>query len=143
MNNIPITEFDRMTIPQSIQLAKGLLAFMEYSVQQEVSKIIRIYEFLYTMDYFNKPESLRLAACSAKPHISLNSSVTDILNDEEIMNVLLCYSPDNLKSILKSFKQYNTMSDLFNQLNSNLSGLTPDQKQLYNTFRSQLDNLKI
>ena len=114
MKELPITEFDMQTLPQFIQLAKAILPFMEFNTQQTLSPLLRAYEFSCTMNYYSRPESLRIAACSAKPHLSLNSPIQDILSDENIMNVILTYCPDNLRNILSNFKNYNKMSDLFN-----------------------------
>ena len=89
MKELPITEFDMQTLPQFIQLAKAILPFMEFNTQQTLSPLLRAYEFSCTMNYYSRPESLRIAACSAKPHLSLNSPIQDILSDENIMNVVL------------------------------------------------------
>ena len=107
MKELPITEFDMQTLPQFIQLAKAVLPFMEFNTQQALSPLLRAYEFSCTMNYYSRPESLRIAACSAKPHLSLNSSIQDILSDENIMNVVLTYCPDNFKNILSNIKNYN------------------------------------
>ena len=122
MKELPITEFDMQTLPQFIQLAKAILPFMEFNTQQTLSPLLRAYEFSCTMNYYSRPESLRIAACSAKPHLSLNSPIQDILSDENIMNVILTYCPDNLRNILSNFKNYNKMSDLFNILNRDQNG---------------------
>ena len=74
MKELPITEFDMQTLPQFIQLAKAILPFMEFNTQQTLSPLLRAYEFSCTMNYYSRPESLRIAACSAKPHLSLNIS---------------------------------------------------------------------
>ena len=135
MKELPITEFDMQTLPQFIQLAKAILPFMEFNTQQTLSPLLRAYE------------SLRIAACSAKPHLSLNSPIQDILSDENIMNVVLTYCPDNFKNILSNFKNYNKMSDLFNILNRDQNGnnsfLNPAQQKLYEAYAEQLNNLNL
>ena len=78
MKELPITEFDMQTLPQFIQLAKAILPFMEFNTQQTLSPLLRAYEFSCTMNYYSRPESLRIAACSAKPHLSLNSPIQDM-----------------------------------------------------------------
>ena len=125
MKELPITEFDMLTLPQYIQLAKSIIPFMEFGTQQTMSALLRAYEFSCTMNYYNRPESLRMAACSTKPHLSLNSSIQDILGDERIMSTVLKYSPDNFKNILSNIKSYNKMSDLFNIFNK-------DTREKYN-----------
>ena len=143
MKELPITEFDMLTLPQYIQLAKSIIPFMEFGTQQTMSALLRAYEFSCTMNYYNRPESLRMAACSTKPHLSLNSSVQDILGDERIMSTVLKYSPDNFKNILGNIKSYNKMSDLFNILNKDThSMLNPAQQKMYEAYSEQLNNLK-
>ena len=109
MKELPITEFDMLTLPQYIQLAKSIIPFIEFVTQQTMSAFLREYEFSCTMNYYNRPESLRMAACSTKPHLSLNSSIQDILGDERIISTVLKYSPDNFKNILSNIKSYNKM----------------------------------
>ena len=125
MKELPITEFDMQTLPQFIQLAKAILPFMEFNTQQTLSPLLRAYEFSCTMNYYSRPESLRIAACSAKPHLSLN----------------------NLRNILSNFKNYNKMSDLFNILNRDQNGsnsfLNPAQQKMYEAYTEQLNNLNL
>ena len=137
MKELPITEFDMQTLPQFIQLAKAILPFMEFNTQQTLSPLLRAYEFSCTMNYYSRPESLRIAACSAKPHLSLNSPI----------QVILTYCPDNLLNILSNFKNYNKMSDLFNILNRDQNGsnsfLNPAQQKMYEAYTEQLNNLNL
>lgn len=143
MKELPITEFDMLTLPQYIQLAKSIIPFMEFGTQQTMSALLRAYEFSCTMNYYNRPESLRMAACSTKPHLSLNSSIQDILGDERIMSTVLKYSPDNFKNILSNIKSHNKMSDLFNILNKDTNRmLNPAQQKMYEAYSEQLNNLK-
>ncbi len=143
MKELPITEFDMLTLPQYIQLAKSIIPFMEFGTQQTMSALLRAYEFSCTMNYYNRPESLRMAACSTKPHLSLNSSIQDILGDERIMSTVLKYSPDNFKNILSNIKSYNKMSDLFNIFNKDTNRmLNPAQQKMYEAYSEQLNNLK-
>ena len=147
MKELPITEFDMQTLPQFIQLAKAVLPFMEFNTQQALSPLLRAYDFSCTMNYYSRPESLRIAACSAKPHLSLNSSIQDIRSDENIMNVVLTYCPDNFKNILSNIKNYNKMSDLFNILNRDQNGsnsfFNPAQQKMYEAYTEQLNNLNL
>ena len=144
MKELPITEFDMLTLPQYIQLAKSIIPFMEFGTQQTMSALLRAYEFSCTMNYYNRPESLRMAACSTKPHLSLNSSIQDILGDERIMSTVLKYSPDNFKNILGNIKSYNKMSDLFNILNKDTNRmLNPAQQKMYEAYSEQLNNLNL
>ncbi|MDO5338864.1 MAG: hypothetical protein Q4E78_01980 [Eubacteriales bacterium] len=147
MKELPITEFDMQTLPQFIQLAKAILPFMEFGTQQTLGTLLRAYEFSCTMNYYSRPESLRIAACSSKPHLSLNSPIQDILSDENIMNVILRYCPDNFKNVINNFKNYSKMSDLFNMMNPDQSGsngfLNPAQQKMYEAYTEQLNNLNI
>ncbi len=147
MKELPITEFDMQTLPQFIQLAKAILPFMEFDTQQTLGTLLRAYEFSCTMNYYSRPESLRIAACSSKPHLSLNSPIQDILSDESIMNVILRYCPDNFKNVINNFKNYSKMSDLFNMMNPDQTGsngfLNPAQQKMYEAYTEQLNNLNI
>lgn len=147
MKELPITEFDMQTLPQFIQLAKSILPFMEFQTQKDLGTLLRVYEFSCTMNYYSRPESLRIAACSAKPHLSLNSPIQDILSDESIMKVILMYCPDNIRNLLNNFKSYSKMSDLFNVLNHDQTGsngfLNPAQQKMYEAYTEQLNNLNL
>ena len=144
MKEMPIPEFDMMTLPEYIHLVKAIIPFMEFGTQQTLSAMLRAYEFSCTINYYNRPESLRLAACSSKPHLSLNSSIQDIIGDDSIMEVILMYCPDNIKSIINNLKSYNKMSDLFNFINHESGNiLNPAQQKMYETYSEQLNNLNI
>ncbi len=147
MKELPITEFDMQTLPQFIQLAKAILPFMEFDTQQTLGTLLRAYEFSCTMNYYSRPESLRIAACSSKPHLSLNSPIQDILSDKNIMSVILKYCPDNFKSVINNFKNYSKMSDLFNMMNHEQTGsngfLNPAQQKMYEAYTEQLNNLNL
>ena len=83
--------------------------------------------------------------CKAPPFIK--QSYTGYTSDENIMNVILTYCPDNLRNILSNFKNYNKMSDLFNILNrdQNVSNsfLNPAQQKMYEAYTEQLNNLNL
>jgi len=128
MSQTPLTDFDQMTIPPQLQLIKALLPYMEYSLQESLSFIIRTYELIYTANYYNNPANLRLAACSSKPHISLTSPLNDILNDSEIIKAILPYCSENIQQILSTYSnanefkcnfnnKYNEYTDRLNKLN--------------------------
>ena len=100
MEQLPITEFDLMTLPSNIQLFKALIPFLEYNLQGSLALILRAYEYSYTAGFYKNPDNLRVAACSTKPHINLSSSINELLNNDEILTAIKPYCPENLKQIL-------------------------------------------
>lgn len=130
--NIPITEFDTLTVNPSMQILKALVPFLDYPLQRQVSLIIRITELQQTMKFFSNPSSVSgfsssLAGCDKKIH-----SIDDIFNNDELIDSLLVYCPENYASMIKTFRQFSKMSDLFNMMNLT----NEDAGNIFNTFFS-------
>lgn len=128
--NIPITEFDTLTVNPSMQMLKALVPFLDYPMQRQVSLIIRITELQQTMRFFSNPSSVSgfsssSAGCAKKIH-----SIDDIINNEELIDSLLVYCPENYASMIKAFRQFSKMSDLFNAMNLS----NEDMGNMFNTF---------
>ena len=131
-HKLAITDFDRQTIPSEILFIKSIIPFLDFSIQKNLSPLIRAYELKSTIKYYNEPSNLRFEACSSKPHISVNNPIKDILGNPCIYNTILPYCPDNIKKIIDTYKTYSEMSDLLG-----------NNKQLYEDFYNQLNELNI
>lgn len=127
--NIPITEFDTLTVNPSMQMLKALIPFLDYPLQRQVSLIIRITELQQTMRFFSNPSYVSgfssSTGCAKKIH-----SIDDIFNNEELIDSLLVYCPENYASMIKAFRQFSKMSDLFNAMNLS----NEDMGNIFNTF---------
>ncbi len=128
--NIPITEFDTLTVNPSMQMLKTLIPFLDYPLQRQISMIIRITELQQTMKFFSNPSSVSgfsspPAGCAKKIH-----SLDDILSNDELIDSLLVYCPENYASMIKTFRQFSKMSDLFNMMNLT----NEDAGNIFNTF---------
>lgn len=127
--NIPITEFDTLTVNPSMQMLKALVPFLDYSMQRQVSLIIRITELQQTMQFFSNPSSVS-GFSSSTGYAKKIHSIDDIFNNEELIDSLLVYCPENYASMIKTFRQFSKMSDLFNMMNLS----NEDMGNMFNTF---------
>lgn len=115
--NIPITEFDTLTVNPSMQILKALVPFLDYPLQRQVSLIIRVTELQQTMKFFSNPSSVSGFSSSATGYADKIHSIDDIFNNEKLLDSLLVYCPENYASMIKTFRQFSKMSDLFNMVN--------------------------
>ncbi len=115
--NIPITEFDTLTVNPSMQILKALVPFLDYPMQRQVSLIIRVTELQQTMKFFSNPSSVSGFSSSASGCANKIHSIDDIFSNEKLLDSLLVYCPENYASMIKTFRQFSKMSDLFNMMN--------------------------
>ena len=81
---LPVTEFDILTLPDYLQLFKALIPFMEYGMQKKLSMLIRANELKHTLSFYNSPYSCNtFKTCSNSSGINANTSLNDILNNIE------------------------------------------------------------
>lgn len=118
----PITFFDILTINQTTQMLKALIPFLDFDIQKNLAMIIRINEFNQTMAFFNDTKNFcKIRSCIKAPIITLHSSLDNILCNDEIINTIYPYCPENYAQILKNYKNFSKMSDIMNILNENPS----------------------
>ena len=81
---LPVTEFDILTLPGYLQLFKALIPFMEYGMQKKLSMLIRANELKHTLSFYNSPYSCNtFKTCSNSSGINANTSLNDILNSSQ------------------------------------------------------------
>ncbi len=122
----PLTEFDIVTIPPSFQMMKAMLPFLDINLQKNLSLIIRFMELKQTIDFFNYASNITSMSHSNKT-ISTDGEnsnfLLNLLNNEDFMNSIAPYLPENYKSMISGFKMFSSMSELFNQSNMDVSDL--------------------
>ena len=114
---LPVTEFDILTLPGYLQLFKALIPFMEYGMQKKLSMLIRANELKHTLSFYNSPYSCNtFKTCSNSSGINANTSLNDILNNEAIMKTILAYCPDNIEQLINTYRNFSKMSDMFGMM---------------------------
>ena len=114
---LPVTEFDILTLPDYLQLFKALIPFMEYGMQKKLSMLIRANELKHTLSFYNSPYSCNtFKTCSNSSGINANTSLNDILNNEAIMKTILAYCPDNIEQLINTYRNFSKMSDMFGMM---------------------------
>lgn len=125
-NKPPLTEFDIVTIPSSFQMMKAMLPFLDINLQKSLSLIIRFMELKQTIDFFNYASNITSMSNSNKNISTDNENsnfLLNLLNNDDFMNSIAPYLPENYKSMISGFKMFSSMSDLFNQNNMDISDL--------------------
>lgn len=111
----PITFFDILTVNQSIQMLKALIPFLDFDLQKNLAIIIRINELLQTIDFYKSAKNFcQIRSCIKSPILTPFSSLDNILCNDEIINTIIPYCPDEYISLLKNYKQFSKMSDIMN-----------------------------
>ena len=111
----PITFFDILTVNQSIQMLKALIPFLDFDLQKNLAIIIRINELLQTIDFYKITKNFcQIRSCIKSPILTPFSSLDNILCNDEIINTIIPYCPDEYISLLKNYKQFSKMSDIMN-----------------------------
>lgn len=135
---LPITEFDMITLNQTTQMFKAMLPFLDYSMQRSLSLFIRMNEFQQTMQFYSHPENInQFATCSNGPRQQIHS-INDILGNEEILGVILKYCPEQIANMINTFRQFSKMSDLMNMMNTASGG---DFSSMFNNFNPDMMNM--
>ena len=125
-NKPPLTEFDIVTIPSSFQIMKAMLPFLDINLQKSLSLIIRFMELKQTIDFFNYASNITSMSNSNKNISTDNENsnfLLNLLNNDDFINSIAPYLPENYKSMISGFKMFSSMSDLFNQNNMDISDL--------------------
>lgn len=151
----PITEFDAMTLPATLQIFKSIIPFMDYDMQRSISTVIRANELIHTMNFYKSPANCKVfKSCSSDFRISRSSSIQEILSNENILSMVLRYCPEETENMLNQLKGFLSMSDLFNVFHQNGSGaggftfdekalLNPSQQKLYSQYIHELDQIDL
>ena len=122
---LPVTEFDILTLPDYLQLFKALIPFMEYGMQKKLSMLIRANELKHTLSFYNSPYSCNtFKTCSNSSGINANTSLNDILNNEAIMKTIMAYCPDNIEQLINTYRNFSKMSEMLGMMDmfNNASG---------------------
>lgn len=135
---LPITEFDMITLNQTTQMFKAMLPFLDYSMQRSLSLFIRMNEFQQTMQFYSHPENInQFTTCSNGSRQQIHS-INDILANEEILNVILKYCPEQIANMINTFRQFSKMSDIMNMMNTASGG---DFSSMFNNFNPDMMNM--
>ncbi len=120
---LPITTFDMLTLPANLQMFKAMIPFLDYPLAKMLSMIIRINELNYTIQYYRNPRRYTMfSACSDGSLKTSANSISALLENEEFVNAILPYCPAEYANIIKNFKTFSKMSELFNIANAMNSG---------------------
>lgn len=114
---LPITEFDMLTVNESLQMFKAMIPFLEYDIQKPLSIIIRINELTQTMNFYNNPHN-RTTFTSQSLNSSYISSVNDIFTNDEFINTIIRYCPEKYVGMVENFRNFSKISDIMNLFNS-------------------------
>lgn len=118
--DLPITEFDMLTLNESTQMFKAMIPFLDYNLQKTLSILIRINELQQTLHFYNDPcNQYSFSSCNCNNPISAASSFTDLLSNDQLIQTILKYCPESYASLLQNFLQFSKMADLFNIMNGN------------------------
>ena len=118
---LPITEFDMLTVHESLQMFKAMIPFLEYDIQKPLSMIIRINELTQTMNFYNNPRNrttLKSQSLS-RPYIS---NINDIFRNEDFLNTVIRYCPEKYAGMIDNFRNFSKMSDIMNIFNASDDG---------------------
>ena len=107
-NNTFLTEFDRCTLPDYLQLFKAVLPYLPFSFQSKFALYIRFTEFTSTLQYYQKP--LRMQMMSA-------GTGNTASQPEDLLESLLQYCPPAMKPDLQNMQQMMKFSNIMKNLN--------------------------
>lgn len=135
--NLPITEFDTLTINESMQMFKAMIPFLDYNLQKMLSIVIRMNEFQQTMNFYQNPTNCHQFSCCSNDHnFAAASSLNDLLSNEQFVNTVLQYCPEQYASMFQSFQQFSKMSDIMNMMNTGNDYFGPNAADIFRKFTS-------
>ncbi len=161
--NTPITDFDLNTTPWMLQMAKAALPFFDMETQRQLSLMIRFFEFRYTLNYFKYDNGIY--QCNYN-HSGINIPyLKELISNEDFLNCIGPYCPPMIFSLIKNYKTFASMSDIFKDYNMAdgfpfniqnmpkstntasdpgamfMANMSKEQQKLYDEYLSQLDNI--
>lgn len=114
---LPITEFDMLTVDESMQMFKAMIPFLDFQLQKPLSIVIRMNELTQTMNFYNNPLNRSSLASQSLNH-SYIASVNDIFTNEEFLNTVMRYCPEKYAGMLDNLRNFSKMSDIMNMMNT-------------------------
>ncbi len=106
---LPLTEFDLLTLNPLMQIAKAVIPFLDAPLQQNIAFMVRFYELQQTMQFFKNHNQFNSISTPCTPPIH---SLNDILSNDEILDTIIKYCPENYSSMLNAYKQFSKMSQM-------------------------------
>lgn len=129
-----MTEFDRVTLDESLQMLKVLIPYLDFSLQKSIALVIRIKELENTINYYNNPHNV--FTDKAK------------LSGADIMQDLSQYCPEDIQNTIQTFSammQANSMMNMMNSMNSvkntgpEMALMNDTQMKQFNEYMEMLD----
>lgn len=113
--NTPITSFDLNTTPWMLQMAKAALPFFDIGTQRQLSLMIRFLEFRFTLNYFRYDNGIY--QCSFNQSGITIPYLKELISNEDFLNCICPYCPPMIFSLIKNYKTFASMSDIFKDYN--------------------------
>ncbi len=167
--NTPITSFDLNTTPWLLQMAKAALPFFDIGTQRQLSLMIRFLEFRFTLNYFKYDNGIY--QCSFNQSGINIPYLKELISNEDFLNCISPYCPPMIFSLMRNYKTFASMSDIFKDYNMTdmknfftgkggennssqasadtatdpgamfMANMSKEQQKLYDEYLSQLDNI--
>jgi hypothetical protein len=106
--SLPITDFDILTLDESMQMFKAMIPFLSFELQKPLSILVRANEFTQTMNYYDNP-------LNRKPLTS--QSTNSPFSNEEFINTVMQYCPKQYAGIFENIRNFSKMSDIMSVVN--------------------------
>ena len=134
----PLTDFDLNTTPWMIQMAKAALPFFDYNIQRQLSLIIRCMELRFTINYYKGANGIYTCNNGFTPAGFDMKSIIELMNNKNFQDCISPYCPPMLINIIRNYKTFSAMSDIFKNFNSEGEGGAPtfDMSNLFNSVNS-------
>ena len=134
----PLTDFDLNTTPWMIQMAKAAIPFFDYNVQRQLSLIIRCMELKFTINYYKGANGTYTCNNGFTPAGFDMPSIIELMNNKDFQDCISPYCPPMLINIIRNYKTFSAMSDIFKNFSSDGEGGIPpfDMGNLFNSVMS-------
>lgn len=114
---LPITEFDMLTVDESTQMFKAMIPFLDYQLQRTLSLVIRANEFSQTLRFYNTPHNSFALKSQGTSHTYINS-LNDIFTNEDFLNTVMKYCPEKYAKTVDQFRNFSKVSEIMNLFQS-------------------------
>ena len=134
----PLTDFDLNTTPWMIQMAKAALPFFFFFIQRQLSLIIRCMELRFTINYYKGANGIYTCNNGFTPAGFDMQSIIELMNNKNFQDCISPYCPPMLINIIRNYKTFSAMSDIFKNFSSEGEGSAPifDMSNLFNSVMS-------
>lgn len=139
----PITEFDMLTTPNSTLIIKALIPFLDVPSQKHISIMVRMYELMQTMNYYNAPLHTLSSASMSHSNHSMEDIISTVIRYCPPESAEMIHNIRNVMQMSNAFKMYGNMEqnadfqNIFNMMKDYTNSSPGEESNIHTDHTSE------